>query len=102
MPALHAGGRGFKSPPVHIHLRWPVRFFELHLKALIWRRDAASFTLVSGTDTPSHANALEASSLSKSFGTVRAVNALTFTLKEGEILGLLGPNGSGKTTTMKM
>ncbi len=58
--------------------------------------------MVSGTDTPSHANALEASSLSKSFGTVRAVNALTFTLKEGEILGLLGPNGSGKTTTMKM
>jgi len=46
--------------------------------------------------------ALEASSLSKSFGSVRAVNGLTFALREGEILGLLGPNGSGKTTTMKI
>ncbi len=47
-------------------------------------------------------NALEARSLSKSFGSVRAVKGLSFTLREGEILGLLGPNGSGKTTTMKM
>ncbi len=47
-------------------------------------------------------NALEVRSLSKSFGSVRAVKGLSFALREGEILGLLGPNGSGKTTTMKM
>ena len=48
------------------------------------------------------ANALEATSLAKSFGTTRAVDRLTFTLRRGEILGLLGSNGSGKSTTMKM
>lgn len=49
--------------------------------------------------TPS--NALEVSALSKSFGSNRAVNGISFTLGQGEILGLLGPNGSGKSTTMK-
>src|SRR3989442_2032747 len=48
------------------------------------------------------ANALEATSLAKSFGTTRAVDHLAFALGRGEILGLLGPNGSGKSTTMKM
>ncbi|MFO0919757.1 MAG: ABC transporter ATP-binding protein [Planctomycetaceae bacterium] len=33
---------------------------------------------------------------------VRAVNALTMDVKKGEVFGLLGPNGSGKTTTLKM
>jgi ABC-2 type transport system ATP-binding protein len=46
--------------------------------------------------------ALQASSLSKSFGQIRAVNNVDFAIKRGEILGLLGPNGSGKSTTMKM
>lgn len=46
--------------------------------------------------------ALKASSLSKSFGPIRAVNNIDFAIKTGEILGLLGPNGSGKSTTMKM
>src|ERR1035441_1102640 len=46
--------------------------------------------------------ALQASSLSKSFGSLRAVNGIDFSMRRGEILGLLGPNGSGKSTTMKM
>lgn len=46
--------------------------------------------------------ALQASSLSKSFGQVQAVKNIDLTMKKGEIMGLLGPNGSGKTTTMKM
>ncbi len=46
--------------------------------------------------------ALEAHSLSKSFGQTKAVNNIDFAIRRGEILGLLGPNGSGKSTTMKM
>ncbi len=45
--------------------------------------------------------ALKVSSLSKAFGNNKAVNGISFTLEQGEILGLLGPNGSGKSTTMK-
>ena len=46
--------------------------------------------------------ALQATSLSKTFGQTRAVDGISLTMKKGEILGLLGPNGSGKSTTMKM
>lgn len=40
--------------------------------------------------------------LSRSFGTVRAVEGLSFEVRAGEIFGLLGPNGAGKTTTLRM
>jgi branched-chain amino acid transport system ATP-binding protein len=40
--------------------------------------------------------------LSKSFGAVRAVDNVSFTLKRGEFLALIGPNGAGKTTCFNM
>lgn len=40
--------------------------------------------------------------LSKSFGAVRAVNDLTFTVEPGRVTGFLGPNGAGKTTTLRI
>ena len=40
--------------------------------------------------------------LSKHFGEVAAVDAITFEAQKGEILGFLGPNGAGKTTTMRV
>ncbi len=45
---------------------------------------------------------VEVRSLRKSYGKVRALNGVTFNVKEGEIYGLLGPNGAGKTTTLKI
>jgi len=41
---------------------------------------------------------LEVKNLTKAFGGLMAVNNVTFYLNEGEIMGLIGPNGSGKTT----
>ena len=45
-------------------------------------------------------NIIEVKHLTKSYKSNKAVDDLSFTVREGEILGLLGPNGSGKTTTM--
>lgn len=45
---------------------------------------------------------LRVSSLYKSFGKKKVVQGIDFTMKSGEALGLLGPNGSGKTTTFYM
>jgi sodium transport system ATP-binding protein len=41
-------------------------------------------------------------SLRKSFGDRRALNGLTFSARDGAITGLVGPNGSGKTTTLRL
>ena len=40
--------------------------------------------------------------LQRRFGTILAVDDVTFTVSRGEVLGFLGPNGAGKSTTMKM
>lgn len=47
-------------------------------------------------------NIVEVRSLTKDFGTTRAVDDLSFDIKKGEIIGLLGHNGAGKTTTIQM
>jgi ABC-2 type transport system ATP-binding protein len=46
--------------------------------------------------------AIEVRDLCKTFGTFRAVDHLSLSVQQGEIFGLLGPNGSGKTTTINM
>jgi ABC-2 type transport system ATP-binding protein len=46
--------------------------------------------------------AIDARELRKVFGTLVAVDRLTLGVKRGEVFGLLGPNGSGKTTTIRM
>ena len=45
-------------------------------------------------------NIIEVKHLTKEYKNLKAVNDLSFNVKKGEILGLLGPNGSGKTTTI--
>ena len=46
--------------------------------------------------------AIELRALCKLFGTLHAVDDLTLSVEQGEIFGLLGPNGSGKTTTINL
>lgn len=46
--------------------------------------------------------AIKAENLSKTFGSLVAVNSLNLTVPRGEIFGLVGPDGAGKTTTMRM
>ena len=47
-------------------------------------------------------NSIEVINLSKSYKTKKAVNNINFKINENEIVGLLGPNGCGKTTTIGM
>lgn len=47
-------------------------------------------------------NVLEVRGIAKSFGGVHAVRGVTFNLRAGETMGLIGPNGSGKTTTFDL
>jgi sodium transport system ATP-binding protein len=45
---------------------------------------------------------IDARGLEKAFGSVKAVDGVSFVARDGEITGLLGPNGAGKTTTLRM
>ena len=47
-------------------------------------------------------NAIEVENLSKFYGPSRGIEEVSFSVKKGEIMGFLGPNGSGKTTTMRI
>lgn len=47
-------------------------------------------------------NIIEVENLSKSFGDIKAVNEVSFSVRQGEVFGFLGPNGAGKTTTINM
>lgn len=62
----------------------------------------ASSTLLRAGVTADRSSLLEVEGLTKSFGGLRAVDDLSFSVWEGEILGLLGPNGSGKTTVFNL
>lgn len=53
------------------------------------------------TDTSAHGR-IEVRGLTKSFGSVHAVDDLSFTVEPGEVTGFLGPNGAGKTTTLRI
>ena len=63
-----------------------------------WRRDFGS----AGMDQSESRPAIEAENLTREFGTLRAVDGLSFEVPRGIVFGFLGPNGSGKTTTINL
>lgn len=50
----------------------------------------------------SHSQKIEVRNLTKRYGTTLAVDDLSFDVNPGLVTGFIGPNGSGKTTTMKL
>ncbi len=59
-------------------------------------------TTISGTAEKTTVPAIEIIDVSKNFKKFQAIDHLSLTVEQGEIFGLLGPNGSGKTTTINM
>ncbi len=47
-------------------------------------------------------NVIEVNSLSKSYGKVKALDSISFSVKRGELFGLIGPDGAGKTTLFRL
>ena len=45
---------------------------------------------------------LEINNISKAYGKIKALDNLSFNVPEGSVFGILGPNGSGKTTTLSI
>ena len=45
---------------------------------------------------------VEVKNLTKFYGSIKAVDDISFTVETGEVLGFLGPNGAGKSTTMNL
>jgi ABC-2 type transport system ATP-binding protein len=64
--------------------------------------DDEEFAIATRSTAPAGPVRVDVRGLSKSFGPVRAVSDLSFTVEPGSVTGFLGPNGAGKTTTLRM
>jgi drug efflux transport system ATP-binding protein len=65
-------------------------------------RTAEERTTLKNEDTTSRNHVIEVSNLQRTFGEFYAVRDVTFSVKKGEVFGLLGANGAGKSTTFRM
>jgi len=64
--------------------------------------DPAQTAAAIAPDPVAREDAIVVSDVSKSFGSVTAVDKVSFTVGRGEVFGLVGPNGAGKTTLIRM
>src|SRR3954452_10699064 len=74
----------------------------VRLDGAVRRPDVQECAISSGTAPRFAPIRVEVNGLSKSFGSVRAVDNLSFTVEPNSVTGFLGPNGAGKTTTLRM
>lgn len=65
-------------------------------------RDATPITTQKNAPQKNHDDIITVSDLTRRFGTFVAVDAISFSVQRGEIFGLLGANGAGKSTTFRM
>lgn len=75
---------------------------DVFINRLVGDVEANPAFSLSGSQVPQGEIAVEAIELSRGFGEFRAVERVSFSVRRGEIFGFLGPNGSGKTTTIRM
>ena len=57
---------------------------------------------IGDSQEPSGESIIEVADLCKSYGGIKAVDGVSFTIATGEVFGILGPNGAGKTTTVEI
>jgi len=72
------------------------------MDALSSRVAAGTFTSAPPSTGDTMTNVIEVNNLTKRFGKLAAVDDVSFSVRQGEIFGLLGENGAGKTTTIEI
>jgi ABC-type branched-subunit amino acid transport system ATPase component len=90
-------------PTLGSALTWRERRRDVVSGAIDLRPSGVPATVASGDGAPPRGrDLLDVEGLGKSFGGLRAVDDLSFAVREGTITGLIGPNGSGKTTAFNL
>lgn len=75
------------------------------MRMAIWRHKPARTGVIKNNNMPSEkeiSNSVIVRRLTKQYGSVKAIDNVSFRIGSGEIVGFLGPNGAGKSTTMKI